>query len=118
MQVDGHGDPWLFRGGFLAVDFATILVIVAVTHRGAKMGLFLGNPVLDWIGTRSYGLYLYHWPIYQIIRGKAGAHLTVPEFVVAMVFTVHRHRALLPVRRDADPPAPARSLVQPGPRCR
>ena len=87
VQVDGHADPWLFRGGFLAVDFATVLVIVAVTHRGAKMGLFLGNPVLNWIGTRSYGLYLYHWPIFQIIRGNAGARLTVPEFVVAMMLT-------------------------------
>ena len=73
MQVDGHADPWLFRGGFLAVDFATLLVIVAVTHRGAKMGMFLGAQPLNWIGTRSYGLYLYHWPIFQIIRGNAGA---------------------------------------------
>ena len=29
-------------------------------------------PVLVWIGTRRYGLYLYHWPIYQLIRGIAG----------------------------------------------
>ena len=35
--------------------------------------MFLGNPALNWIGTRSYGLYLYHWPIFQIIRGNAGA---------------------------------------------
>ena len=49
--------------------------------------MLLGNPVLNWIGTRSYGLYLYHWPIFQIIRGNAGDRLTVPEFVVAMVFT-------------------------------
>ena len=87
VQVDGHADPWLFRGGFLAIDFATLLVIVAVTHRGAKMGMFLGAQPLNWIGTRSYGLYLYHWPIFQIIRGNAGATLTVPEFVVAMVVT-------------------------------
>jgi hypothetical protein len=32
-------------------------------------------------------LYLYHWPIFQIIRGTAGATLTVPEFVGAMVLT-------------------------------
>ena len=87
VQVDGHADPWLFRGGFLATDFATLLVIVAVTHRGAKMGMFLGAQPLNWIGTRSYGLYLYHWPIFQIIRGTAGAKLTVPEFVGAMVLT-------------------------------
>ena len=87
VQVDGRADPWLFRGGFLATDFATLLVIVAVTHRGAKMGMFLGAQPLNWIGTRSYGLYLYHWPIFQIIRGNAGARLTVPEFVLAMVLT-------------------------------
>ena len=87
VQVDGHADPWLFRGGFLATDFATLLVIVAVTHRGAKMGMFIGVQPLNWIGTRSYGLYLYHWPIFQIIRGNAGATLTVPEFVGAMVIT-------------------------------
>ena len=87
VQVDGHADPWLFRGGFLATDFATLLVIVAVTHRGAKMGMFIGVQPLNWIGTRSYGLYLYHWPIFQIIRGNAGATLTVPEFVGAMVVT-------------------------------
>jgi peptidoglycan/LPS O-acetylase OafA/YrhL len=87
VQVDGHADPWLFRGGFLAVDFASLLVIVAVTHRGARMGMFLGAQPLNWIGTRSYGLYLYHWPIFQIIRGNAGARLTVPEFVLAMILT-------------------------------
>ncbi len=87
VQVDGRADPWLFRGGFLGTDFATLLVIVAVTHRGARMGMFLGVQPLNWIGTRSYGLYLYHWPIFQIIRGNAGARLTVPEFVVAMVLT-------------------------------
>ena len=87
VQVDGRADPWLFRGGFLATDFATLLVIAAVTHRGAKMGMFLGAQPLHWIGTRSYGLYLYHWPIFEIIRGNAGATLTVPEFVGAMVLT-------------------------------
>ena len=87
VQVDGRADPWLFRGGFLATDFATLLVIAAVTHRGAKMGMFLGAQPLNWIGTRSYGLYLYHWPIFEIIRGNAGATLTVPEFVGAMVLT-------------------------------
>jgi peptidoglycan/LPS O-acetylase OafA/YrhL len=87
VQVDGRADPWLFRGGFLATDFATLLVIAAVTHRAARMGMFLGVQPLNWIGTRSYGLYLYHWPIFQIIRGNSGARLTVPEFILAMVLT-------------------------------
>jgi peptidoglycan/LPS O-acetylase OafA/YrhL/lysophospholipase L1-like esterase len=83
----GQADPWLFRGGFLAVGLASVMVIAAVTHRGAKAGSLLGNPIFNWIGTRSYGLYLYHWPIYQIIRETAGSTLTVAEFAAAMACT-------------------------------
>ena len=87
VQTQNHADPWLFRGGFLAVDIATVMVMAAVVHQGAMAGPLLGNPVLNWIGTRSYGLYLYHWPIYQIIRETAGAKLTVAEFATAMAIT-------------------------------
>ena len=66
----------------------TLLIIAAVTHQGAVANRVLGNPLFVWIGMRSYGLYLYHWPIYQIIRKVAGNELTVHEFVVAMVLTV------------------------------
>jgi peptidoglycan/LPS O-acetylase OafA/YrhL len=81
-------DPWLFRGGFLWTGIATLLIVAAVTHQGAHAGRILGNPVLHWIGTRSYGLYLYHWPIYQIIRKFAGVGLTGAQFVLAMAITV------------------------------
>jgi peptidoglycan/LPS O-acetylase OafA/YrhL len=80
-------DPWLFRGGFLLTGFATLAVIAAVTHRRAAMGTLLGNPVFVWIGTRSYGLYLYHWPIFQGIRRVAGNVLTLPQFTAAMIAT-------------------------------
>ncbi|HQV57358.1 MAG TPA: acyltransferase family protein, partial [Ilumatobacteraceae bacterium] len=81
-------DPWLFRGGFLWTGLATVAVIMAVTHQGTITSRALGTPVLNWIGTRSYGLYLYHWPIYQIIRKQAGVLLTPAQFVIAMIATV------------------------------
>jgi peptidoglycan/LPS O-acetylase OafA/YrhL len=80
-------DPLLFRGGFLLIDAGALLVIAAVTHRKAMAGAFLGNPVLLWIGTRSYGLYLYHWPIYQIMRREAGKDLSIAQFVTALIIT-------------------------------
>jgi peptidoglycan/LPS O-acetylase OafA/YrhL len=85
---DQGGNPLLFRGGFFVAGLATLMMIAAVTHSGAITGKLLANPVLLWIGTRSYGLYLYHWPIYQIIRDVAGNKLTVGEFAFAMVLTV------------------------------
>jgi peptidoglycan/LPS O-acetylase OafA/YrhL len=80
-------NPWLFRGGLFVVGLLTLLVIAAVTHQRSLSGKLLGNPVLNWVGTRSYGLYLYHWPIYQIIRKEAGVSLDLWQFGVAMVFT-------------------------------
>ncbi len=80
-------DPWLFRGGFFVTGLATLALIAGVTHRGAWAGRLLGTSVLLWIGLRSYGLYLFHWPIYQIIRGVAGRPLTVGEFVLALALT-------------------------------
>ena len=96
--------PGLFRGGFLAVDLATVLMIVAVTHRHAWTGRLLGIRPLRWVGTRSYGLYLYHWVIYQIIRKVAGNTLTVEQFVVAIVVSgllaeVSYQLVEMPVRR-------------------
>ena len=81
-------NPWLFRGGFFLTGLATLMVIAAVTHQRAIMGRLLGNPVFNWVGTRSYGMYLYHWPIYQIIREHAGVAMTLRQWLIAMAITL------------------------------
>jgi peptidoglycan/LPS O-acetylase OafA/YrhL len=81
-------DAWLFRGGFLWTSIATLMVIAAVTHSRTLVSRVLGSRVLVWIGLRSYGLYLYSWPIYQVIRKVAGNTLTFRQFVVAIILTV------------------------------
>ena len=83
---DGGGAV-LFRGGLLLCAVLTLMVTAAVTHSKALTGKMLGNPIFLWVGTRSYGLYLYHWPIYQAIRKVAGNPLTLTQFVIAMVLT-------------------------------
>ncbi|MEY2401289.1 MAG: hypothetical protein QOJ08_1400 [Ilumatobacteraceae bacterium] len=93
LSGDGHStgirfDPWLFRGGFFLTGLATLMVIAAVTHQRAVTGRLLGNRVFNWVGTRSYGMYLYHWPIYQIIRGQAGVPMTRSQWLFAMALTL------------------------------
>lgn len=81
-------NPALFRGGFLLTGIATLFLIAAATHPGAIAGDLLGNPVFVWIGQRSYGLYLFHWPIYQIIRKQANIQLSLPQLLIALAITV------------------------------
>jgi peptidoglycan/LPS O-acetylase OafA/YrhL len=85
---EGVADARLFRGGMFALSVMTLVLIAAVSHPAARSNRLLGNPVLRWIGLRSYGLYLYHWPVYQAIRKLAGNKLTLTEFVVAVLITV------------------------------
>ncbi|MCZ3388318.1 MAG: acyltransferase [Actinomycetia bacterium] len=59
---------WLFRGGFLLVAIMTALLVMAASHPAARFGILLGNPVMSWLGTRSYGIYLWHWPIFMVTR--------------------------------------------------
>ena len=73
----------------------------------------LGTPTLALIGTRSYGLYLYHWPIFQIMRDPSGAGLSVAQFMEAMVITVIVTEAVVPLHRDADPPRQRVGVVAP-----
>ncbi len=116
VQVDGRADPWLFRGGFLGTDFATLLVIVAVTHRGAKMGMFLGAQPLNWIGTRSVRavpLSLADLPDHPRQRRRPLDRSRVRPGDGA---DLHHHRAVVSLRGDADPPPSARQVVGPGPR--
>jgi len=85
---DGGYNPWLFRGGFLLTGLITLVIIAAATHKYAVTGRLLGNKVFLWVGTRSYGLYLFHWPVYQIIRKQAQINLSVWQWLLAMFITV------------------------------
>jgi peptidoglycan/LPS O-acetylase OafA/YrhL len=84
-----RGNDLLFRGGFLIVGFATLAVIASATHLGSVFGQqVLGNKAFAWLGTRSYGLYLWHFPIFQLLRPGAideGGDIDLPFWPVMLI---------------------------------
>ncbi len=63
-QVGGES-PLLYQGGFLLVALATAAVILAsaLQPRGVLARALSWGP-LAYVGRISYGLYLYHWPLF------------------------------------------------------
>ena len=105
VDVGQHGYDLLYRGGFFLVGLASIVVIAAVTHPRSELGRWvIGNPLFVWVGVRSYGLYLYHWPIFQIYRKSAGTPLSVEQFgwlmLASLIVTELSYQFIeMPIRR-------------------
>lgn len=54
----------LFRGGFALHAIGSALVIAALLAEAGPMHRVLGAAPLAFIGRISYGIYLFHWPIF------------------------------------------------------
>lgn len=62
-----EGSPLSFQGGFQVATAASLATIWAITRPGAWIGKTLDVAPMRWVGERSYGIYLWHWPLLLIV---------------------------------------------------
>ena len=86
--IDG-GTPFLYQGGFVLVGLSTAALIVAATAERSMIASALGTPLLRWFGVRSYGIYLWHWPVMMLTRPGVDVPFDgVPLFVMQVAITL------------------------------
>lgn len=85
----GEFTPWLYRGGFLGLALIVATLIAAASHPGVGLGRAMGTQPWRYIGQRSYGLYLWHWPVFMATRPGLDLPLDgVPLLILRLGLTV------------------------------
>ncbi len=81
-----EGGPESFAWGFQLASVASLVVVWAVSRPDAWIGRALDVAPLRWVGERSYGIYLWHWPLLLILPNLPVIGLTLSVVCAALSF--------------------------------
>ncbi|KAA1424507.1 acyltransferase [Mumia zhuanghuii] len=83
--------PWsgaaTYRGGLLVASLASAAVVLAAANR-TPLAAALSLAPLRWVGARSYGIYLWHWPLIVFATRIAPPDRAVLAGVLAVLASV------------------------------
>lgn len=102
-----ESDPTLYKIAFPLAAIFGAAIIMSVVHPASRFAPLLENPVLLWIGERSYAIYLWHWIIFQVTRptvdlaGQTWALYSLRILIVFALADISLRYVEIPIRRGA-----------------
>jgi peptidoglycan/LPS O-acetylase OafA/YrhL len=98
-------DAFLYRGGMVLCALLSAVLIAVTIHPGTRFGRILGVAPLSWIGKRSYGIYLWSYPVIVLTTpsGKSpGATRSLVDIAITFgLAALSWHYVEEPVRHGA-----------------
>lgn len=88
--LDGQ-NPLVYQGGMLAITIAFCLMTILAADSRFTIGILLDNPLFSWIGKRSYGIFLWQYPViylFSYLKLTQLAFYPVLEIAIILLLTI------------------------------
>jgi peptidoglycan/LPS O-acetylase OafA/YrhL len=79
---------WMYRGGFTVFAGVGLVMVVAAGEAWGATRRMFRLPLLVWIGRRSFGLYLWHWPLIVVLTPERLHMGGIRRVILVLILTV------------------------------
>jgi peptidoglycan/LPS O-acetylase OafA/YrhL len=81
-------DRQLYKGGLAIHALTSLVIIVAAITPSGPVRYLLSLPWVRWLGRISYGVYVYHWPIFLWLDAENTQLSQGPLFVLRFIVSI------------------------------